>query len=401
MKAQFVYNIQELGGGEVVSLDSGEKIFKLHSYEGNPIIKPQDFGLEWYEEGEKKIGAIFNGGAEVFDNKIILAPRCHRNYKKVRIFGSDEEIYFENYISEVWLLESRDGIHFSRKDNVIIRGDGTDHKDFVYGIEDIRIVKYEDQYLLIGCGKVEPPYIGRPGYSDRMAIYSTSDFINITYHGIVDAFDVRNGVVFPEEVEGKLYMLLRFYANRHPHIHIDYLEAGIDQLLNPSKYREQWRKIYERKNETVLLKSGVYPHEKVKIGPGTQLIKTKKGWLLIYHAVGELKEDICKAYGLEGGIRKGYSICAAILDLNNPRKVLCRTKKPIYIPSAPYELYGNEEYPVDVPAVVFPVGAVVYQGKLLIYAGATDKYIVLLSCNLDNLINYLWKYCRYEEGDKG
>ncbi|MCK4240199.1 MAG: hypothetical protein KAX30_01140, partial [Candidatus Atribacteria bacterium] len=53
------------------------------------------------------------------------------------------------------------------------------------------------------------------------------------------------------------------------------------------------------------------------------------------------------------------------------------------------ELYGDEQYPVDVPAVVFPVGAIVRRDKLILYAGTGDKYIVLLSCNLDNLVNYL------------
>ena len=56
--------------------------------------------------------------------------------------------------------------------------------------------------------------------------------------------------------------------------------------------------------------------------------------------------------------------------------------------------YGNEEYCVDVPAVVFPVGAVVQQNKMLIYAGAADKYIILLTCKLDSLIDYLLVHCK-------
>jgi beta-1,4-mannooligosaccharide/beta-1,4-mannosyl-N-acetylglucosamine phosphorylase len=124
------------------------------------------------------------------------------------------------------------------------------------------------------------------------------------------------------------------------------------------------------------------------------VIKTDKGWLLIYHAVGEIGDDICKAYGLAKRIERGYSICAALLDMNDPEHILCRTKNPIYIPQAPYELYGNDQYPVDVPAVVFPVGAIVRKGKLILYAGAGDKYIILLSCNLDDLVHYLWKYCK-------
>jgi len=382
---------KNLGDGKVMEMESGETIFVLDSYEKNPIVTPQDIGLTWKENGELKIGAIFNGGAEFFEDQIILLPRCHRNYRKGKFFDKKlgrERDCLENYISEVWPLISRDGVHFTRFRNVAIRGDGTDHQDFTYGIEDIRIIKYEKSYLLVGCGKIKPPFKG--SNADRIAIYSTKDFVKITCNGIVEHFDSRNAVPFPEQVNGNLYILLRF----HPNIHISLLKAGMNQLLNPAEHRDLWEEIYKQRSENLLLKGGLYPHEKEKIGPGTQLIKTEKGWLIIYHAVGEIDINICKAYGLSQKIERGYSISAAILDLDEPRTVICRTKNPIYIPSAPYELYGNERYPVDVPAVVFPVGAIVQQNRIFIYAGAADKYIILLSCKLDKLINYLLEHCK-------
>ncbi len=384
--------LEELGDGKVIKIESGETIFRLDSYEKNPIVKPQDLGLTWYEKGEFKLGAVFNGGACIFQDKVILMPRCHQGYKRVMYFNDGiERYYLENYISEVWPLVSEDGIHFTRFHNVVIRGDGTDHRDFIYGIEDIRIIKCGQRYLLVGCGKLIPPFTGGGGGGDRIAVYSTEDFANITYHGMVESFDSRNAVPFSESVNGQYYMLLRF----HPNIHLDFLEAGLEQLLNPSKHIAEWKKIYERRKESLLLEAGHYPHEKEKIGPSTQLIRTDRGWLFIYHAVGEIGDDICKTYGLAERIERGYSVCAALLDLDDPREVLCRTRNPIYIPSAPYELHGNNQYPVDVPAVVFPVGAVVRKSKLIVYAGAADKYVILLSCKLDNLVNYLWEYCKH------
>ena len=390
MESSLDPTVNKLGAGEITQTESGETIFKLDSFDNNPIVKPQDLGLTWYENGELKTGAVFNGGAEVFQDRVMLMPRCHRGYRKATFFDETlgiERHRLENYISEVWPLVSEDGVHFRRFQNVVIRGDGTDHQDFTYGIEDIRIVKCGQRYLLIGCGKTKPPFKGRN--ADRIAVYSTDNFVNITYHGMVGSFDTRNAVPYPETVNGRHYMLLRF----HPNIHLDYLEAGVDQLLNPSRHTEDWQKIYERRNQSLLLEVGQYSHEKQKIGPGTQVIRTDKGWLLIYHAVGEIESDLCRAYGLTEKIKRGYSICAALLDLDDPRRILCRTRNPIYIPSAPYELHGNDQYPVDVPAVVFPVGAFVQRKKLIIYAGAGDKYIILLSCNVDNLVSYLWKYC--------
>ncbi len=379
-------NIQKLGDGKIIKLDSRDTLFKLDSYKDNPIVKPQDLGLVWKEDDSQKIGAVFNAGAEIFQDKVILVPRCHQGYRRGKFFDEKmgiERFYLENYISEVWPLISDDGIHFTRFQDVVIRGDGTNHQDFVYGIEDLRIIKYDRKFLLVGCGKIKPPFKGKN--ADRIAFYSTENFKDFTYHGIVESFDSRNAIPFSEPINGRYYILLRF----HPNIHLACLEYGIEQLLNPAKYKKEWERIYEQRHQNLLLEAGSLPHEKEKIGPSTPLIKTDEGWLLIYHGVGEIEEDICKEYGLTEKIKRGYSICAALLDLENPEKVLCRTRYPIYIPSAPYELSGNEQFPVDVPAVVFPVGAIVKKDKLLLYAGAGDKYVILLSCNLNNLVNYI------------
>jgi predicted GH43/DUF377 family glycosyl hydrolase len=225
--------VQKLGDGRVISLDSGEKAFKMDSCENNPIVKPQDLGLTWTENGELKIGAVFNGGAEVFQDKVVLMPRCHQNYHEGTFFDERlgiERRCLENYISEVWPLVSDDGVHFTRFQNAVIRGDGADHQDFTYGIEDIRIIKHGRRYLLVGCGKVEAAFTGKN--ADRIAVYSTGNFVNITYHGMVEPFDSRNAVPFSEPVNGKHYMLLRF----HPNMHLDFLEVGRENRPGPPAY---------------------------------------------------------------------------------------------------------------------------------------------------------------------
>lgn len=389
MNFSFDRLVKKLGDGEIVRTATGEKIFKMSPFEGNPVVKPQDIGLSWYKDGKLQTGAVFNGGVEIFEGKVILLPRCQKNYQRKKSFdekSKTDRYWLDNYISEIWPLISEDGVNFERYDNIVIRGDSTDHQDFIYGIEDIRIVKHKQKYILVGTGKIKPPFKGKN--ADRVAIYSTKDFINITYHGIINSFDNRNAL--PIFNDDKVYMLLRF----HPNINLSVLEGGMDQLLNPSRYGENWEKIYQQKDENILIEAGMYPHEKEKVGAGVPLIKTERGWLFIYHAVGEINKDICKEYGVEGKIKRAYSVCAAILDLDNPKKVMCRTKNPIYIPSKPYELEGNKQYPVDVPNVVFPTGAVVSDDKLLIYCGAGDKYTILLSCDINKLIDYMFKNCQ-------
>ena len=379
--------VRRLGDGAVITLESGEKIFQLDSFGENPVVKPWDIGLAWHKNGKKKFGAVFNPGAVLHEDRVILAPRCHMNYEKVKFFDEKlgiERYGFENYVSEIWLLTSKDGVKFEKLSKKI-KGDGSEHKDFTYGIEDVRIVNYKEKYLLVGCGKIKPPFKGTD--ADRIAIYSTKNFEEINYHGIISCFDGRNAV--PIFLNNEVYMVLRF----HPNIYLAPLKGGIDQLLNPSDYLEEWKEIYDNKESFLLLEAGNFPHEKEKIGAGPPPIKTDEGWLLIYHAVGEITTEICKSYGLNISIERGYSICAAILDPDDPRKVLCRTKKPIYIPSKPYELFGDQAYPVDVPAVVFPTGIIQIEDKLLLYCGAGDKYVILLGCSLKNLLNYMFEHC--------
>jgi len=53
--------VKTLGDGEIITLKNGDRIFKLSSYEGNPVVRPRDLGLTWEKDGKTEIGAIFNG----------------------------------------------------------------------------------------------------------------------------------------------------------------------------------------------------------------------------------------------------------------------------------------------------------------------------------------------------
>ncbi len=63
-------DLDTLGNGKVEKIESGQTIFILDSYEKNPVVKPQDIGLTWYDNGELKTGAVFNGGAEYFEDRV-------------------------------------------------------------------------------------------------------------------------------------------------------------------------------------------------------------------------------------------------------------------------------------------------------------------------------------------
>ncbi len=133
---------------------------------------------------------------------------------------------------------------------------------------------------------------------------------------------------------------------------------------------DYWRGYLRNLGDYVLL-DPEYRFESRNIGGGCPPIETKEGWLLIYHAV----ED--SHYG------RIYHAAAALLDLDDPAKVIGRSKRPLFSPTEQWEKYG------DVNNVVFPTGSVVKDGKLHIYYGAADKLIADKSVDMEELLREL------------
>jgi predicted GH43/DUF377 family glycosyl hydrolase len=94
--------------------------------------------------------------------------------------------------------------------------------------------------------------------------------------------------------------------------------------------------------------------ESKKIGAGPTPIETDDGWLLIYHGVDD---------------NHVYRAGLALLDLDDPSKVIARTPHPVLEPESDFERFG------DVNNVVFPEGAVVLGDTLHVYYGAADRVI--------------------------
>jgi predicted GH43/DUF377 family glycosyl hydrolase len=105
-----------------------------------------------------------------------------------------------------------------------------------------------------------------------------------------------------------------------------------------------------------------------KIGGGPPPVKTDQGWLIIYH-------------GVDG--KHVYRVGAALLDLDDPRTVLARTRDYLMEPERDWELTGV------IPNVVFPTAAVCKDGELLVYYGAADRVVGLAIADLDTLIEHL------------
>ena len=109
----------------------------------------------------------------------------------------------------------------------------------------------------------------------------------------------------------------------------------------------------------------------VRIGAGAVPLRTKKGWLEIYHGADGADKD------------NRYCLGAVLLAADDPSKVLARSKEPILAPEAPYELTGL------LGNVVFTCGAVEWKNELLVYYGAADSVTALAISSVDDLLESL------------
>ena len=117
-----------------------------------------------------------------------------------------------------------------------------------------------------------------------------------------------------------------------------------------------------------------------KIGLGPPPLKTQDGWLILYHGV--------KTTG--GGII--YRLGLALLDLNDPTRVIARCDEWVFTPEKEYEVSG------DVDKVVFPCGWVPKGDQLRLYYGAADSYIALATASVSELLAWLKQHNVYSSG---
>ena len=109
----------------------------------------------------------------------------------------------------------------------------------------------------------------------------------------------------------------------------------------------------------------------LRIGVGAPPVLTDEGWLLIYHGVKDM------------GNRPVYRLGLALLDRENPRKVLARASEWVFAPETNYEQQGL------VPNVVYTCGALLRGEEVWMYYGAADTVIGLAIAKVDDLLAFV------------
>ena len=246
---------------------------------------------------------------------------------------------------------SKDGINWTFESKQLEMVDESGHSWNPYYAYDPRVIKLEDDYYVVWCTEAYGPAIG---------IAKTRDFK--TFVRLENPFIPfnRNGVLFPRKIQDHYVILSRASDNGHT-------PFG-DIFLSQSKDLVYWGK-----HRHVMERGGSGWWQGLKIGGGPAPIETSEGWLMLYHGVC----NTCNGYV--------YSMGAAILDINEPSKVLYRCRNYVLTPEMPYEEQGF------VPNVVFPCAALhdPKTGRIAIYYGAADSYVALAFTTVDLLIDYI------------
>ena len=323
--------------------------------ENNPILKAEK-NHSW--ENLK----VYNPGVFYEDGKYHLFYRA---------IGKSE-----NSLSSIGYAVSEEGVHFERNPSSLLEPD-PQNKLESKGYEDPRITKVGNTYFMTYAvfDGVEPllniatstdlkkwekrgQALDNFRFSKMGGVYANKPGHEPQYNQEIRGKDewAKAGGIFPEKIMGKYWML--FNSQR---IWFAQSDNGIDWKAIPKPF--------------IKPRSGDY-FDNFIVGMGPPPIKTDLGWLVIYHGVDK---------------QMYYRLGLLLLDLKNPEKIIARSSKTVFEPSTPYELGGKADNVPGWPKkkVIYCCGAVVVDGVLRIYYGASDTFICTATAKLEDILKTL------------
>lgn len=231
-----------------------------------------------------------------------------------------------------------------------------------FGCEDPRVTQIDDTFYISYTALSQWPPVPA-GIS--VGIATTRDFFTIEHKFHCTTFNSKALTIFPGKINNKFAALITANSDIPPStIGIAYADAISD--LADSKFWNNWYTNVQ--NHTLALLRSTHDH--VEIGAPPLLLP--EGWLLVYSYI--------KSYNTS---HKFFGVEAVLLDIENPQRVIKRTKDPILFPETEYERIGN------IANVIFPTGAVVHNDTLGIYYGAADTTTCLATCLLSELLSIM------------
>ncbi|MFH1889243.1 MAG: pesticidal protein Cry7Aa [Candidatus Omnitrophota bacterium] len=330
-------------------------------------------------------GVILESSQNEFDNQAVLNPACvdidgitHMFYRGVRKGDMRSSIGYCQLSGDKVIKRLSEPVLFPEYDYENC------------GLEDPRIVYFEGVYYIF--------YTVYDGKNALFAYATSSDLTSFVKHGIISprityaeagrifgfskskirekyfvfesyikdrqGDDIllweKDAFIFPKKIKNRFALIHRIL----PGIQVIYFDDFKDLT------DDYWREYLKDLGSHIILESD-YRFESRNVGGGCPPIETEYGWLLIYHAVEDSRRG------------RIYHAAAALLDYDEPTKVIGRMKRPLFSPKEEWEKLG------DVNNVVFPTGSIIRDGRLYIYYGAADKRIAAKSVDMAELLKEL------------
>ena len=314
-------------------------MYTLKRSEDNPILSP-------LREHNWESAASFNGCPATYQNS---------DYIIYRALGEPDPL-FGPYMrtSVIGIGTLKDSSYINR--HVLISNDSDFDK---YGCEDPRVTKIDDTYYIFYTALGGFPFTAD---NIKVAVGLSKDLKTVYEKRLVTPFNAKAMALFPEKINGKLAGMLTVNTDRKP-ADICYVEFDNPEDLYSEDFWNKWYSNLEAHKYPLKR----MPHEHVELGAAP--IRTKKGWLVLYSHIYNYEQPNT-IFGVE----------AVLLDLNNPRKIIGRTKGSMMIPEAYYEKIGM------VRNIVFPTGSAISGKNLEIYYGVSDTHTAMATVNLENLL---------------
>jgi len=289
--------------------------------ENNPVLTAEDMPY--------LANAVFNAGAADLGDEVVLLLRVESTSGR----------------SHLIVARSKDGVTDWRIEERALLHPAQGYPAESNGVEDCRITWMEE----LGCW-----VLAYTAYSDQgpgVALATTRDFRSVTRIGLVFPPEDKNAALFPRKFDGLYAMLHR------PSV------GGGSIWISYSPDLVFWGKA----RVVVPVRSGPWWDGR-RVGAGMPPVETPEGWLCIYHGVKELVG------------RPIYRLGAALLDLEEPHRLIGRARRWLLGPRAPYERMG------DSPNVIFSCGGIVREGVLWLYYGAADCSICLARARISDIV---------------
>lgn len=312
----------------------------LKRFEQNPVLAPNPQS-DWEAE------AAFNGCPILENNTVHLLYRA-MSYPVVH-----EGVHMS--VSTIGLAESHDGISFQDRRQFI----KPEYEWERFGCEDARVTRLGDKYFIFYTALSNYPF-NAEGIKVGLAI--TYNFKDIVAKHQVTPFNAKAMSLFPGKVNGKIAAILTANTDNPP-AKISIALFDNEEQIWSKEYWDEWYANLD--SHSLNLQRSANDHVEVGAPP----ILTKDGWLLVYSYI--------KNYFVGAPI---FTIEAVLLDLNDPQKIVGRTKGALLSPEMTYEKEGK------VPNIVFPSGTYVKNGKLIVSYGGADTNCSMASCDLNRLL---------------